>query len=64
MRMILKGKLGLLSSIDYDQIEQTRYRTREGMKTSVRKGKVAGRIAYRYRIKLMYDDKGERIPGV
>ena len=63
MRMILKGKLGLLSSIDYDQIEQTRYKTREGMKTSVRKGKAAGRIAYGYRIKLMYDDRGDRIPG-
>ncbi len=33
------------------------------MKTSVRKGRAAGGIAYGYRAKLVYDAKGNRIPG-
>jgi len=45
-------------------IEQTRYRTRKDMKTTVRKGKAAGGIAYGYRIKLEYDAKGDRVPGL
>ena len=45
-------------------IEQTRYRTREGMKTTVRKGKAAGGLAYGYRIKFEYDAKGDRVPGL
>jgi hypothetical protein len=57
-------ELGLRSIINHDQIEQTRYKTREGMKTSIKKGKAAGGIAYGYRIKLIYDDRGDRIPGV
>ena len=57
-------ELGLRSIISHDMIEQTRYRTREGMKTTVRKGKAAGGIAYGYRIKLEYDAKGDRIPGL
>ncbi|WP_313193428.1 recombinase family protein [Shinella zoogloeoides] len=57
-------ELGLRSIISHDMIEQTRYRTREGMKTTVRKGKAAGGIAYGYRIKLEYDAKGDRVPGM
>ncbi|WP_202033818.1 recombinase family protein [Agrobacterium larrymoorei] len=56
-------ELGLRSIISHDMIEQTRYRTREGMKTSVKKGRAAGGIAYGYRAKLVYDVKGDRIPG-
>jgi len=56
-------ELGLRSIISHDMIEQTRYRTREGMKTSVTKGRAAGGIAYGYRAKLIYDAKGNRIPG-
>ena len=57
-------ELGLRSIISHDMIEQTRYKTREGMKTAVRKGKAAGGIAYGYRAKLVYDDRGDRIPGL
>lgn len=37
--------------------------SREGMKTSVTKGRAAGGIAYGYRAKLVYDAKGNRIHG-
>ncbi|WP_345483488.1 recombinase family protein [Shinella granuli] len=57
-------ELGRRSIISHDMIEQTRYRTREGMKTTVRKGKAAGGIACGYCIKLEYDAKGDRIPGL
>ncbi|WP_426129727.1 recombinase family protein [Pararhizobium sp. PWRC1-1] len=57
-------ELGLRSIINHDMIEQTRYKTREGMKTSVRKGKAAGGIAYGYRMKLEHDDKFNRIAGL
>ncbi|MDI7865343.1 recombinase family protein, partial [Rhizobiaceae bacterium n13] len=56
-------ELGLRSIISHDMIQQTRYKTREGMKTAVRKGRAAGGIAYGYRAKLVYDAKGDRIPG-
>ncbi len=57
-------ELGLRSIISHDMIEQTRYKTREGMKTAVRKGKAAGGIAYGYRVKLEHDDKFNRIAGL
>ena len=38
-------ELGLRSILSHEMIEQTRYRTREGMKTSVTKGRAAGGIA-------------------
>ena len=57
-------ELGLRSIISHDMIEQTRYKTREGMKTAVRKGKAAGGIAYGYRIKLEHDEKFNRIAGL
>lgn len=57
-------ELGLRAIISHDMIEQTRYKTREGMKTAVRKGKAAGGIAYGYRAKLVYDEHGDRVPGL
>ncbi len=39
-------KLGLRSIISYNMIEQTRYKTREGIKTTVREVKAASGIAY------------------
>ncbi len=57
-------ELGLRAIISHDMIEQTRYKTREGMKTAIRKGKAAGGIAYGYRAKLVYDEHGDRIPGL
>jgi hypothetical protein len=45
-------------------IEHIRYRTREGMETAVRKGKATTCLAYGYRIKLEYNDNGDRIPGL
>lgn len=57
-------ELGLRSIISHDMIEQTRYKTRGGVKTAVRKGKAAGGIAYGYKGKLAYDERGDRIPGL
>ncbi len=45
----------------HELVEQICYRTREGMKTAVRKGKSAGGLAYGYRIRHEYDAAGERI---
>lgn len=45
-------------------VEQGRYRTREGMRTTVQKGKAAGGIAYGYRVKQAYDERGDRIPAL
>ena len=56
-------ELGIRAVLSHEMIEQTRYRTREGMKTTVTKGRAAGGIAYGYRAKLVYDAKGDRIPG-
>ncbi|MFB0690285.1 recombinase family protein [Agrobacterium pusense] len=54
----------LRAIISHETIEQTRYKTREGMKTAVSKGKAAGGIAYGYRMKFEHDDKFNRIAGL
>ena len=50
--------------LSQETVEQGRYRTREGMRTTVQKGKAAGGIAYGYRVKQAYDERGDRIPGL
>ena len=57
-------EMGLRVTLSHELLEQIRYRTREGMKTAVRKGKSTTCLAYGYKIKLEYDANGERIPGL
>ncbi len=57
-------EMGLRSTLSQELIEQIRFRTREGMKTAVRKGKATTCLAFGYRIKLAYDGNGDRIPGL
>ncbi len=56
-------EMGLRAVLSHELIEQIRYRTREGMKTAVRKGKVPGGLSYGYRLLQSYDERGDRIPG-
>ncbi len=57
-------EMSLRVTLSQELVEQIRYRTREGMKTAVRRGKATTCLAYGYRIKLAYDAHGERIPGL
>ena len=50
--------------LSQEMVEQGRYRTREGMRTTVQKGKAAGGLAYGYRVRHAYDERGDRIPGL
>lgn len=57
-------EVGIRAVLSQELIVQIRYRTREGMKSAVRKGKAAGGLAYGYRVGQQYDAKGDRIPGM
>lgn len=57
-------EIGLRSILSHELVEQIRYRTREGMKTATRKGKVAGGLSYGYPLKAEYDASGNRIRGL
>ena len=57
-------ELGLRAVLSHEMIEQIRYRTREGMKTAVRKGSASTCLSYGYKLGLRYDGKGDRIPGL
>nr|CAD6595430.1 recombinase family protein [Rhizobium sp. Khangiran2] len=57
-------EMALRAALSHELVEQIRYRTREGMKTTVRKGRSAGGLAYGYRTRLEYDAAGERIRGL
>ncbi|PDT75456.1 Site-specific recombinase and resolvase superfamily protein [Sinorhizobium sp. BJ1] len=57
-------EMGLRATLSQELIEQIRYRTREGMKTAVRKGKATTCLADGYKLKLAYDGNGDRIPGL
>lgn len=57
-------EMSLRVTLSQELIAQIRYRTREGMKTAVRRGKATTCLAYGYRVKLEYDAHGERIPGL
>ncbi|MFC3970053.1 recombinase family protein, partial [Rhizobium lemnae] len=56
-------EMSLRVTLSQELVAQIRYRTREGMKTAVRRGKATTCLAYGYRIKLEYDAHGERISG-
>jgi DNA invertase Pin-like site-specific DNA recombinase len=57
-------EMSLRVTLSQELIEQIRYRTREGMKTAVRKGKATTCLAYGYKVRLEYDGNGDRIPGL
>ncbi len=57
-------EMSLRVTLSQELIAQIRFRTREGMKTAVRRGKATTCLAYGYRVKLEYDAHGERIPGL
>jgi DNA invertase Pin-like site-specific DNA recombinase len=57
-------EMALRVTLSQELIDQIRYRTREGMKTAVRKGKATTCLAYGYKLKLEYDAIGDRIPGL
>lgn len=58
---VTEMEIGLRSILSHELVEQIRYRTREGMKTATRKGKIAGGLSYGYRLKAEYDASGNRI---
>ncbi|WP_156392624.1 hypothetical protein [Rhizobium sp. Root482] len=45
-------------------VKQIRYRTREGMKTAVRKGKATMCLSYGYKLSQQRDANGDRIKGL
>ncbi|MBC2775986.1 recombinase family protein, partial [Rhizobium sp. AQ_MP] len=48
----------------HELVEQGRTRTREGMKTAVRKGKASTCLAYGYKLSQQRDELGDRIRGL
>ncbi|MCF6367241.1 recombinase family protein [Rhizobium halophilum] len=57
-------ELGLRAVLNSEMLEQVRYRTREGMKTVAKKGRVPGGICYGYAIKKVLGADGEPIRGL
>lgn len=57
-------ELGLRAVLNSEMLEQVRYRTREGMKTVAKKGRVPGGICYGYAIKRVLGADGEPIRGL
>lgn len=57
-------ELGLRAVLNSEMLEQVRYRTREGMKTVAKKGRVPGGICYGYSIKRVLGADGEPIRGL
>jgi len=57
-------ELHLRSTLSHEMVEQIRYRTREGMKTAVRKGKASTCLAYGYMLSQQRDGNGDRIKGL
>ncbi|MEF3133409.1 recombinase family protein [Rhizobium sp. 268] len=57
-------ELGLRAVLNNEMLEQVRYRTREGMKTVAKKGRVPGGICYGYTIKKMIGADGDPIRGL
>lgn len=57
-------ELGLRAVLNSEMLEQVRYRTREGMKTLAKKGRVPGGICYGYAIKRVVGADGEPIRGL
>lgn len=57
-------ELGLRAVLNNEMLEQVRYRTREGMKTVAKKGRVPGGICYGYSIKRVIGADGDPIRGL
>ena len=57
-------ELSLRAVLSHELVEQIRYRTREGMKTAVRKGKASTCLAYGYTLSQRRDDNGDRVRGL
>lgn len=57
-------ELGLRAVLSQEVLEQVRYRTREGMKTVAKHGRVPGGICYGYRVRREFDDSGEPVRGL
>ncbi|MCZ7450994.1 recombinase family protein [Agrobacterium rhizogenes] len=57
-------ELGLRAVLNQEVLEQVRYRTREGMKTVAKHGRVPGGICCGYRVRREFDDSGEPVRGL
>ncbi len=55
--------LAMKAVLSQELISEIRRRTRDGMRQAVKEGKAAGGLSYGYQPRLIYDEKGERIPG-
>ena len=58
------NKMALRAALSHELVEQIRYRTREGMKMAVKKGKASTCLAYGYRLSQERDANGDRIKGL
>jgi DNA invertase Pin-like site-specific DNA recombinase len=56
-------ELSLRAVLSHELVEQIRYRTREGMKTAVRKGKASTCLSYGYMLSKRRDANGDRVKG-
>ncbi|MBY5625909.1 recombinase family protein [Rhizobium leguminosarum] len=57
-------EMALRTALSQELVEQIRYRTREGMKMAVRKGKASTCLAYGYQLSQQRDAMGDRIRGL
>ncbi|RFZ86304.1 recombinase family protein [Shinella sp. WSJ-2] len=57
-------EMALRAALSHELVEQIRYRTREGMKTAVKKGKASTCLAYGYKLSQQRDANGDRIRGL
>jgi DNA invertase Pin-like site-specific DNA recombinase len=57
-------EMALRAALSHELVEQIRYRTREGMKMAVTKGKAATRLSYGYVLSQQRDANGDRIRGL
>jgi DNA invertase Pin-like site-specific DNA recombinase/flagellar biosynthesis chaperone FliJ len=60
---ITKLELHFRATLSDELVDQIRFRTREGMKTAVKKGKASTCLAYGYRLSQQRDANGDRIKG-
>ncbi|MDX0203826.1 recombinase family protein [Sinorhizobium meliloti] len=57
-------EMALRAALSHELVEQIRYRTREGMKMAVKKGKASTCLAYGYKLSQQRDVNGDRIRGL
>ncbi len=57
-------EMALRAALSHELVEQIRYRTREGMKMAVKKGKASTCLAYGYKLSQQRDEMGDRIKGL